>query len=68
MHRRCPLTSAVDDGVRTQSTMFEHLAMLVFETVPHVRTHSIAVDCRRRYATAVDGAYARVTAAVRTLL
>ena len=39
--------------------MFEHLAMLVFETVPRVRTRSIAIDRHRRRATAVDGRYAR---------
>jgi len=67
-HWRCPLTWAVD-GVRTPSTTFEHLVVLDFETVPRVRTRSIAVDRRwRRRVTAVDGRNARFTDAMRTLL
>ena len=44
------------------------LAMLVLGIVSRVRTRSIAVDRHRRHAAAVDGRYARVTAAMRSLL
>jgi len=54
--------------MRTLSTMFEHLAMLDFGDRPCIHTRLVAVDRDRRHATAVDGRYARVTAAVRTLL
>jgi len=47
--------------------MLEHLAMLIFETVPRVRTCSFAVDRQRRRATAVDGRYARVRESTRAL-
>jgi len=46
--------------------MFGHLAMLDFETVLRVSTHSIAIDRCQRRATAVDGRNARVTAAVKS--
>ena len=38
-----------------------------FKTVPRVRTRLIAVDRRRRRATAVDGRYASILARTRVL-
>jgi len=47
---------------------WSRLQCSIFETVPRVRTRSMAFDRRRRHVMTVYGRYTPQTAAVRTLL